>query len=209
MHVGFSGVEGLSVHQEYHARGVQLEPHLLDDAIKIELQSGGNLLRQDRITLLGAGGLGPLADAQNLHCHVSEVEGLSSVRDVALDLAQLYRRNHQLWGHFRHSLEPTGRVSPGVSAEDGEDFGCPNRPTVLRVTVEFTSGLPPACACPSRRTAATAGRHALSDTKVSSRVIVRILSILSMEFPRLDTQSFSIDDPVETVVSGMITALSR
>jgi len=30
-----------------------------------------------------------------------------------------------------------------------------------------------------------------------------------MEFPRLDTQSFSIDDPVETVVSGMITALSR
>ena len=28
-------------------------------------------------TLLGAGGLGPLADAQNLHRHVSEVEGLS------------------------------------------------------------------------------------------------------------------------------------
>ena len=47
-------------------RGVQLEPHLLDDAIEIELQSGRNLLRQDRITLLGAGGLGPLADAQNL-----------------------------------------------------------------------------------------------------------------------------------------------
>src|SRR5271156_777208 len=59
----------------------------LDDAIEIELQSGGNLLRHDRITLLGAGGLGPLADAQNLHCHVSEVEGLSAARDVALDLA--------------------------------------------------------------------------------------------------------------------------
>src|SRR6516164_11153495 len=73
MHVGLGGVDGLSVHQEHHARGVQLEPHLLDDAIEIELQSGGNLLRQDRITLLGAGGLDPLADAQNLHCHVSEV----------------------------------------------------------------------------------------------------------------------------------------
>src|SRR5215813_11005862 len=64
MHVGLGGVDGLSVHQEYHARGVQLEPHLLDDAIEIELQSGGNLLRHDRITLLGAGGLGPLADAR-------------------------------------------------------------------------------------------------------------------------------------------------
>jgi hypothetical protein len=39
------------------------------------------------------------------------------VRDVALDLAQRYRRNRQLWGHFRDSLEPTARVS----AEAGED----------------------------------------------------------------------------------------
>src|SRR5262249_62024350 len=84
MHVGLGGVDGLSAHKEHHARGVQLEPHLLDDAIEIELQSGGNLLRQDRITLLGAGGLGPLADAQNLHCHVSEVEGLWSVTIAAL-----------------------------------------------------------------------------------------------------------------------------
>ncbi len=71
MHVDLGGVDRLSVHQEHHAWGVQLEPHLLDDAIEIELQSGGNLLRQDRITLLGAGGLGPLADAQNLHYHLS------------------------------------------------------------------------------------------------------------------------------------------
>jgi hypothetical protein len=79
MHVGLGRVGGLSVHQEHHARGVQLEPHLFDDAIEIELQSGPNLLRQKRSTLLGAGSLGPLADAQNLHCHVSEVEGSSSV----------------------------------------------------------------------------------------------------------------------------------
>src|SRR5215467_1117531 len=42
MHVVLGGVDGFSVHQEHHARGVQLEPHLLDDAIEIELQSGGN-----------------------------------------------------------------------------------------------------------------------------------------------------------------------
>src|SRR5215475_9065225 len=77
MHEGLGGVDGLSAHQEHDARGVQLEPHLLDDAIEIELQRGANLFRQDRITLLGVGGLGPLADAQNLHCHVSDVGGLS------------------------------------------------------------------------------------------------------------------------------------
>lgn len=57
VHVALGGVDGRGVHQEHHARGVQLELHLLDDAIEIELQSGGNLLGQDRITLLGAADL--------------------------------------------------------------------------------------------------------------------------------------------------------
>src|SRR5262245_14774745 len=40
-----------------------------------EVQNKGNFDKAGE--LLGAGGLGPLADAQNLHCHVSKVKGLS------------------------------------------------------------------------------------------------------------------------------------
>src|SRR6516225_1618952 len=124
VHVGLGVVEGLSVHQEHHARGVQLEPHLLDDAIEIELQSGGNLLRQDRITLLGAGGLGPLADAQNLYCGCagsSWRKGASGPRGTSSKLIRCSRPSGSassisLAIYMQALIRPEWRVNPAATS---------------------------------------------------------------------------------------------